>query len=225
LDDKCCPTHIFSFAKDEIMGKKQDRIALIKKIKTAATSYKKELVGKRFMYVFDGRYIEVIYKSENFRHLTGVETYLSAKQFYTYAVRGILTDSQIWFDAKHPYDLCVKKVKHIEDVSNLAASECFMLEEIKTSTQGYKFGTTALEFTLCMNKEFDESGNEKGDCFVAQSLRDEDCFSKSNNAYVVTHIFSRQNDAKKYTDLLFMDKTANLSDLPESIRSLLNLHS
>ena len=28
-----------------------------------------------------------------------------------------------------------------------------------------------------MNKELDDQGNEKGDCFVVQSLRDEDCFS------------------------------------------------
>jgi len=183
--------------------------------------YRKHLVGKRFMYVFDNRYIEVIYKNENFRHLTGVDTNLSAKQFYSYAVRRILTTSQIYFNAVHPYDLCVRKVKHIGDIATLAGSESFMLEEIKTNTQSYKFGTTDLNFTLCMNKEKDDQGNEKGDCFVVESLRDEDCFSKSNQAYVVTHIFARQNDVKKYTDMLYIDSSASMEDLPENVKDML----
>lgn len=54
-----------------------------------------------------------------------------------------------------------------------------MLEEIKANTQRYKFETTDLNFTLCMNKELDTAGNEKGDRYVVQSLRDEDCFSKA----------------------------------------------
>lgn len=72
-----------------------------------------------------------------------------------------------------------------------------------------------------MNKETDESGIEKGDCYVVQSLRDEDCFSKSKNAYVVTHIFSRPNDRKKYTNQLYMDTSVNIKNLPEEIKNML----
>ena len=112
------------------MDKQRDREKIVQEIKTAASLYKKHLVGKRFLYVFEGRYIEVIYKAANFRHLTGV------------------------------------------------------------ATKTYKFGKTNLNFTLCMNKELDANGLPKGDCFVVESLRDEDCFSKSRTAYAVTHIFS-----------------------------------
>lgn len=204
------------------MAKKQDRLNIVSSIEKAAKLYRSTLIGKRFMYVFDGRYIEVIYKAENFRHLTGVDTFLSAKRFFGYAARGILTASQIWFSKDHPYDLCVRKVKHICEVTSIAGSESFMLEEIKAEKQSFKFGTTDLNFTLCMNKELDDQGNEKGDCFVVQSLRDEDCFSKSKEAYSVTHIFSRANDKKKYTDLLFMDKNAEINNLPEAIKELLD---
>lgn len=204
------------------MGKTQDRIALINKIESAARSYKNELVGKCFLYVFDNRYIEVLYKAENFRHLTGVDTNLSAKQFYTYATHRILTASQIKFNAVHPYDLCVRKIKHIEEVASMASSESFILEEIKTSTQSYRFGTTDLSFTLCMNKELDKNGNEKGTCYVVQSLRDEDCFSKSKAVYTVSHIFSRPNDKKKYSTLLHIDSAASINNLPEEIKSLLD---
>nr|WP_308623750.1 hypothetical protein [uncultured Eisenbergiella sp.] len=97
-----------------------------------------------------------------------------------------------------------------------------MLEEIKTDTRSYKFGTTDLEFTLCMNKELDDLGNEKGDCYVVYSLSGGDCFTKSKGVYVVTYIFLRPNDGKKYTDLLYMVKSADLQDLSPEILILLD---
>ncbi len=159
------------------MAKKQDRIGIVKKIKAAALLYKQHLVGKRFMYVFDGRYIEVIFKSENFRHLTGVDTNLSPNQFYKYSVTGKLAESQIWFGPEHPFALCTRKIQHINDIATMARSGCFMLEEIKTASMTYKFGTTDLKFTLCLNKDVDRSGKES-ECYIVQSLRDGDCFSK-----------------------------------------------
>lgn len=204
------------------MGRKQENIdKIISEIESAAKLYKDNLVGKRFLYVFEGKYIEVIYKVQNFRHLTGVETALSAKRFYRNAVEGTLQAGQIYFSRKHPYSLCIKKIKHIGEVSTLAGSESFMLEEIMTNTRTFKFGTTDLKFSICMNKETDENGVEKGECYVVESLRDEDCFSKSKEAYTVTHIFSRPNDGKKYTDLLYMDASSSMEELPEEIKDVL----
>ena len=204
------------------MSKVQDRENIVKKIENAAALYREKLVGKRFIYVFDNRYIEVIYKAENFRHLTGVETFLTARRFYSYAARRILATSQVSFSSSHPYDLCLRKLQHINEVAEMAGSESFILEEIKTNTKSYKFGTTDLNFTLCMNRELDSQGNEKGDCFIVQSLRDGDCFKKSKDVYVVTHILSRSNDKKKYTDLLYMDQSATIQDLPANILELID---
>lgn len=72
------------------MGKQQDREKIVQEIKIAADLYRKHLVGKRFLYVFEGRYIEVLYKAANFVHLTGVATNLSAKKFYSYAAKKLL---------------------------------------------------------------------------------------------------------------------------------------
>lgn len=204
------------------MSKVQDRKNIVKKIENAAALYREKLVGKRFIYVFDNRYIEVIYKAENFRHLTGVETFLTARRFYSYAARRILATSQVSFSSSHPYDLCLRKLQHINEMAEMAGSESFILEEIKTNTKSYKFGTTDLNFTLCMNRELDSQGNEKGDCFIVQSLRDGDCFKKSKDVYVVTHILSRSNDKKKYTDLLYMDQSATIQDLPANILELID---
>ena len=202
------------------MSKTKDRRELVKKINHAAALYKEFLVGKRFLYVFEGRYIEVIYKAENFRHLTGVESFLSAKHFYKLAVKGTLAAGQITFTPQHPFDLCVRKVKHIEDVATLACAESFMLEEISTSTTTYKFGTTNLNFTLCMNIETDDKGVENSECYIAQSLRDGYCFSKSKDVFEVSHILRRGNDEKRYNIVLYQD--GELSLLPEEIRSLID---
>ena len=207
------------------MSKKLDRASLVKEICKAARLYKEHLVGSRFLYAFDGRYIEVIYKVANFKHLTGVETNLSAKKFYEYAVKNQLQASQIHFSAQHPYSLCTRKIKHICQIATLASSECFMLEEIKTNTPTYKFGTTDLNFSLCMNKELDSNGEAKEDCYIVQSLRDEDCFSRSRAAYVVTHILSRRNDEKIYTELRYISQSSSIDDLSDEILAMVDLSS
>ena len=204
------------------MGKKQDRLQIVTDIKEAAILYKKKLVGKTFLYVFDNRAIEVIYKASSFMHLTGVESSLSAKEFYKEAVKGKLTANQINFSARHPFPLCKKKIIHISSIASFATSECFMLEDISTSTACYKFGTTDMNFTLCLNREYDTNGCPKGTNYIVQSLRDEDCFDRSNNVFEVAYIFSKQNDVSQYTDLEYADSRYSLYNLPESITALLS---
>lgn len=201
--------------------KSNDRKIIVCEINRAAQLYKKHLVGKKFLYVFDGRYIEVCFKADSFRHLTGAETSLSAKRFYQYAVKNRLQFSQIYFTSRHPYSLCKKKVKHICEIAVLARTENFMLEEILTNTKSYRFGTTNLNFTLCLNKEYDKNGHEKSECYIVESLRDEDCFSKSKTAYEVSHIFSKENSDKKYSNLLFMDRRSDLDMLPDKVVSMI----
>lgn len=198
------------------VGKKQDNLkAVVAEIKSAAKLYKEYLVGRKFIYVFDGRYIEVIYKIHNFKHLTGVESYLPAKRFYSSAINDTLQAKQIWFNKQHPYELCLRKIRHLHELVNLASSENFMLEEIETATQTYKFGTTDTDFTLCMNKDASENGSNE--CYIVQSLRDEDCFDKAKNVYEVTHILSKPNDTPLYTDIIWIDKNHSIKTLPACV--------
>lgn len=209
---------------ERLMGKEKkeiDKEQIASEICEAAKLYKRFLVGKRFLYAFDGRYIEVLYKAQNFRHLTGVACNMSAKDFYKNAVNDKLQGKQIYFSNRHPYSLCKRKVKHLCEISILASTENIMLEEIVAKERTFKFGSTDLEFTLCMNKEHDAEGNKIGDCYIVESLRDEDCFSKSKEAYEVTHILSRANDAPKYTDVLFIDKKETIATLPDEVKPLL----
>lgn len=72
-----------------------------------------------------------------------------------------------------------------------------------------------------MNKEYDDDGQEKSECYIAESLRDEDCFSKSKTAYEVSHILSKGNVDKKYSKLLFMDKRSSMKELADDIVSMI----
>lgn len=192
------------------MSKAKDKMLVVEEIKNAALLYKQHLLGRQFLYVFDGRYIEVLFKKENFRHLTGVDTNLSAKNFFSLALSRKLSASQIFFSKHHPFDLCIRKIKYLSDISTLATSESIMLEDIHTATRSYKFGTTDLRFSLCVDKEFDTLGNPIGACHVVHSLRAEDCFQRSQKVYNITHIFSRPNDERLYTELCYCDGSAGL---------------
>lgn len=73
-----------------------------------------------------------------------------------------------------------------------------------------------------MNKEYDEHGQEKSECYIVESLRDGDCFSKSKTVYEVSHILSKDNSAKKYSDLVFLDKSASMWELSGEISSMID---
>ena len=203
-------------------SKRVNLYSTIETIHRAAIAYKANLVGKTFVYVFDDRYIEVIYKAINFKHLTGVESALSSKRFYSLALSNHLKPNQIYFSPRHPYFLCQRKLKHIEDLIDVASSENFMLEEIATQTKVYKFGTTDTKFTLCLTEDLDASGNLKSNLMTVQSLRDEDCFSKAKDAFVVTHILSKPNDQKLYDTILFVDSSKDQHGVPNSLLPMLS---
>lgn len=54
------------------------------------------------MYM-EKNFFEVSFPVDHFLHLTGVETYLSAKEFYKNAKKGKITNSQFYFDERHLY--------------------------------------------------------------------------------------------------------------------------
>ena len=172
--------------------------------------------------MFENNFIEVMFKIKDFKHLTGVDSNLSAQDFYKKAYKGQLQATQIFFSPRHPYKLAQKKLKHLQDISSLAMGESFMLKDINTQTETYKFGTTDLNFALCFNKERDNNGIEQGYYFVAQSLRDEDCFSKSKNVFIITHIFSKLNCEQKYNQELYCQESYPVESLPSEIKSMLS---
>lgn len=192
---------------------------ILDKIFQAANLYKELLIGRRFLYIFnDTQYIEVLFQRKHFKHLTGVGTNINAKRFFDMAINRTLARNQIFFDSQHPLDLCIRKLSQFQNITNIVNGNCFMLKDISTQTKKYKFGTTDLNLTLCIDTV---NSNQ----YIPISLRDEDCFSKCSDAYIVNYIFSKNTDEKLYNKLLYPTPTEHLdvSSLPQNIVSMLDL--
>ena len=87
----------------------------------AAIVYSQSLAGKTFLYVYGDEYFEVSFPVDHFLHLTGVETILSAKDFYRNAKKAILTNNQFYFDARHIYANAKRKLpclKRLPELTN-----------------------------------------------------------------------------------------------------------
>lgn len=206
------------------MNAKIDRKNVVAEITKAAKNYKQNLVGKTFLYVFDNRYIEVMFKAKDFKHLTGVDTNLSAQDFYKKAHNGTLQASQIFFSSRHPYKLAQKKLNHLQNIATLAMGKSFMLENISTDTASYKYGATDLNFSLCFNKEYNSDGIEQDNYFIVESLRDGDSISKSDSVFAITHAYVKANNVKKYDQEIYCEQNHSVHTLPTNIKDLLSEH-
>lgn len=204
------------------MNKKQDKINIVKTIIKAAADYKNNMVGRSFLYVFEGRYIEVVYRARDFLHLTGVDTKLSANEFYKEAIRGTLRHTQIFFSKRHPYDLCIRKMVHLAQITAVTDSAIFMLENLVTDTFRYKFGLSELNFSVCLDADRDVNQKIVSDHYIARSLRVEDSFDRSSGAYEVQYIFVKPNDARLYSTVTYADHWVEITDLPDEV--LAKLH-
>lgn len=102
------------------MATKADKKNAIRQgIIDSASIYSQSLAGKTFLYVYGEEFFEVSFPIDHFLHLTGVETKLSAKDFYKNAKKAKLTSSQFHFDARHPYCKCKKEVALLKEVTGV----------------------------------------------------------------------------------------------------------
>ncbi|WP_296877432.1 PBECR4 domain-containing protein [Thomasclavelia sp.] len=205
------------------MTLREKKIKIINNINQAAQLYKQYLLGKTFMYVFDDRYIEVSFRKKDFAHLCGVEKTISSKSFYNDAIKGKLRHNQIYFSARHPMSLSIKKTNKIKNINKCISEEGFILENIKTKTTVFKFGFTELEFTLCFDYDLDEDGNKKSNYLIVKSLRDEDCFKKTTNAHEIDFVFQKNNDEKIYNIITYKNVNKDMNQLCPEIKALISV--
>lgn len=204
------------------MGKKQEKTQIVQTIIQSAKEYKANMVGRSFLYVFEGRSIEVVYRTKDFMHLTGVDSNCSAEQFFKDAVRGKLRPEQIFFNVRHPYDFCARKISQLSNLKRITDTGIFILEDTETKTFTYKFSLTDLKLTVCLSEDTDGNGNIVGDHYIARSLRVEDSFDRADGAYEVQCIFSKKNDQRKYNKIMYMDKRVAVKELPVQTQNMLD---
>ena len=202
------------------MATKTDKKNMIRQgIIDSAEIYSQNLAGKVFLYVYGEEYFEVSFPVDHFLHLTGVETRLSAKDFYKNAKRAILTNNQFYFDTRHPYANAKKKLPCLKRLPELTNDTVCILKDMRTLTIVYKLSVTNLEFTLGLTENTDDKGNKINDFFLPMSLRVEDSsVEKSNDGEVVDFIFSRDASVSRYETLLVKDESKNI---PNCIKHLI----
>ena len=202
------------------MATKTDKKNMIRQnIIDSAAIYSQNLAGKVFLYVYGNEFFEVSFHVDHFLHLTGVETRLSAKDFYKNAKRAILTNNQFYFDTRHPYANAKKKLPCLKRLPELTNDTVCILKDMRTLTIVYKLSVTNLEFTLGLTENTDDKGNKINDFFLPMSLRVEDSsVEKSNDGEVVDFIFFRDASVSRYETLLVKDESKNI---PNCIKHLI----
>ena len=179
----------------------------------AAIVYSQSLAGKMFLYVYGDEYFEVSFPVDHFLHLTGVETRLSAKDFYRNAKKAILTNNQFYFEARHVYANAKKKLPCLTRLPELTNEMVCVLKDMQTMTITYKLSVTNLEFTLGLTENIDRGGNKINDFFLPMSLRVKDSsVEKSNDGEIIDFIFSKDASVAKYDVLLVEDKDKKIPD-------------
>lgn len=183
------------------MATKVDKKNVIRQgITEAEIVYFQNLAGKTFLYVCGDEYFEVSFPIDHFLHLTGVETRLSAKDFYKNAKKSILTNNQFYFDARHVYANAKRKLPCLKRLPELTNEMVCVLKNMETMTITYKLSVTNLEFTLDLTENIDNNGNKINDLFLPMSLRVKDSsVERSNDGDVIDFIyFSKDASVAKY---------------------------
>lgn len=194
--------------------------AIRQEIMDSAIIYSSDLAGKTFLYVYGNDFFEVSFPVDHFLHLTGVETRLSAKDFYKNAKKGILTNNQFYFSVRHPYANAKKKLPCLKRLPELTNEMVCILKDMQTITIMYKLSVTNLEFTLGLTENLDNYGKKINDYFLPMSLRVEDSsVEKGTDGDIVDFIFAKDASKAKYGDLIVKDESKNILD---SVRHLID---
>lgn len=179
----------------------------------AAQSYRDNLVGKVFLYVVGREYFEVVFQTNRFMHLTGVNSNLSAQDFYDKAKNSLLSTGQFYFDDKHLYSGAKKKLPHLLALPNLTNSLVCVVKDMRTVTLTYKLGLTNVDFTIGLTENRDYAGNKINDWFLPRTLRIKDhSIENSAEAEFVDFIFSKDASFDKYDTINYSDKSKTFPD-------------
>lgn len=204
----------------QMATKTNKKNAIRKDIIDSAKVYSLNMAGKRFLYVYGQEYFEMYFPIDHFLHLTGVETNLSAKDFYRNAKKAILTSQQFFFTSRHSYANAKKKLPCLKRLPELINDTVCILKNMHTITIVYRLSITNLEFTLGLVENTDRSENSTNNLFVPMSLRVENSSVKrSEYGEVVDFIFSKEASMVKYDTLLVEDKHKKI---PDSIKHLIS---
>lgn len=178
-----------------------------KQIITASEVYRDKLAGRVFLYVYGESYFEVVFPTDRFRHLTGVNSSISAQEFYDKAKSSMLSVGQIFYDREHTYRGAKRKLPCLTMLPTLTNNVVCVVKDMKTVTLTYKIGVTNLDFTIGLSENLDLEGNKINDWFLPRTLRVKDkAIESSADAEFIDFIFSKDASVDKYSTMTYADK-------------------
>lgn len=202
------------------MTKTDKKNIIRQEIIESARIYSRSLAGKDFLYVYGEEYFEVSFPTDHFLHLTGVETNLSAKDFYKNAKKATLTTKQFYFDARHLYANAKKKLPCLQRLPELTNTIVCILKDMQTVTLVYKLSVTNLEFTLGLIATDTDTNDKRNNFYFPMSLRVEDTsVEKSGGGEIVDFIFSKDANMLRYDTLMIKDARKTI---PHNIKHLIS---
>lgn len=177
-----------------------------KQVIAASKVYRDNLAGKVFLYVYGESYFEVVFPTDRFRHLTGVNSSISAQEFYDKAKNSTLATGQILYDKEHTYRGAKKKLPCLLVLPLLTNSMVYVVEGLQTVTLTYKIGVTNLNFTIGLAENLDLEGNKINNWFLPRTLRVRDKAIESGaDAEFIDFIFSKDASMNKYSQMTYAD--------------------
>lgn len=197
------------------MGKSSIR----KKIHIAACNYHRYLAGKTFLYSYNNQFVEIVFKKSSFLHLTGVNTNLNAKEFYSHSrSKEGLKVQEISFDKAHPYDLAERKTEYLDKLHKITSSEVLIASDVKTLTATYKIGITDFQIALLCGPNKDKFNNMIDECLVPYSFRVENIKNnKLDNLYEVDYILARNTNESLYSEITYRNNI-DVITVPDKIK-------
>ena len=186
----------------------------------ASRVYRDHLAGRVFLYVYGESYFEVIFPTDRFRHLTGVNSTISAQEFYDKATDAMLSTGQIFYDREHTYKGARKKLPCLQLLPMLTNDVVCVVKDMQTVTLTYKIGVTNLNFTIGLSENLDREGNKINDWFLPRTLRVKDkAIENSAEAEFIDFILVKDASVSKYSQVAYADKDKKF---PQSIKGLLS---
>jgi hypothetical protein len=198
------------------MNPDSTKVSIRSNIILAANNYSKYLAGKVFLYVYGERYIEVMFPTDSFLHLTGVGSKLSASDFYAKAKDSKITTKQFCFPERHPLSIAKKKLPCLVRLPAITTEQVCILDDMKTASFVYRIAMTNLEFTLGLMEKNNIIGHK---VFIPMTLRVKDkAIEKSNGGDFVDFVFVRDASDSVYSTTTFTDES---KAIPDNVKKLL----
>ena len=186
-----------------------DKKKAIKTIVEAASNYEKYLNDRSFLIVYKtesgSQYVEVIFRSWHFLHLTGLKTKKTAAQFYEACIENKLSEKDVVFDDSGKVGQKIKVLPYLHD---LLYHNCMIGEFINSGIMiqaDYFVGDTKLILSVGFRRESNRD--------VPVTLYSGDVRKLTNPTNKVLAIFARRYPELNYKELTYVSKGVNLSEL------------